>query len=58
LLGLRVESSSLVSSTLLTLLALSTPYAWFERDETSEAEKRLSTAEDDPPVLGSIHETE
>ena len=54
LLGLQVESSSIVSSNLLTLLVLPTLYAWYERDE---AEETLSTAEDDPPVLGSIHET-
>jgi len=54
----------IVSSTLLVLLALPTLYALFERDEdaetdeNSEAEEKLSTAEDDPPVLGSIHKTE
>jgi len=50
-----------VSSNLLTLLVLPTLYAWSERDEDAEAEEdveaeeRLPTAEDDPPVLGSIH---
>jgi len=60
-LGLQVEPGSIVSSNLLTLLVLPTLYAWSERDEDAEAEEdveaeeRLPTAEDDPPVLGSIH---
>ena len=40
-----------MSSNLLTLLVLPTLYAWSERDEDAEAKERLSTAEDDPPVL-------
>ena len=50
-LGLQVEPGSIVSSNLLTLLVLPTLYAWSERDEDAEAKERLSTAEDDPPVL-------